>query len=71
MVSSYPIPFNLLTLMSLLCSVQRLILSCLAVDVVSSIGFEKSGDYLAVGDRGGRVVIFQAKHGKHVRIFFS
>lgn len=35
------------------------------VDVVSSIGFEKSGDYLAVGDRGGRVVIFQAKHGKH------
>ena len=54
-----------------LCSVQRLILSCLAVDVVSSIGFEKSGDYLAVGDRGGRVVIFQAKHGKHVRIFFS
>lgn len=57
--------------MSLLCSVQRLILSCLAVDVVSSIGFEKSGDYLAVGDRGGRVVIFQAKHGKHVRIFFS
>ncbi|KAJ6374317.1 hypothetical protein OIU78_029935 [Salix suchowensis] len=40
-------------------------------DVVSSVGFENSGDYLAVGDRGGRVVIFQAKHGKHVRIFFS
>ncbi|KAJ6411791.1 hypothetical protein OIU84_008382 [Salix udensis] len=34
-------------------------------DVVSSVGFENSGDYLAVGDRGGRVVIFQAKHGKH------
>ncbi|CAK7328867.1 unnamed protein product [Dovyalis caffra] len=35
------------------------------VDVVCSIGFEKSGDYIGVGDRGGRVVIFEAKHGKH------
>lgn len=32
------------------------------------MGFEKSGDYLAVGDRGGRVVIFERKDGKYVRI---
>ena len=38
------------------------------VDIISSMGFEKSGDYLAVGDRGGRVVIFERKDGKYVRI---
>ncbi|KAJ4840195.1 hypothetical protein Tsubulata_002946 [Turnera subulata] len=34
------------------------------VDVVSAIGFDKTGDYLAAGDRGGRVVIFERKDGK-------
>jgi len=29
------------------------------VDIVSSIEFDSTGDYLAAGDRGGRVVIFQ------------
>ncbi|OVA20756.1 Protein phosphatase 2A [Macleaya cordata] len=29
------------------------------VDVISAIDFEKKGDYLATGDRGGRVVIFE------------
>ncbi|XP_029129911.1 serine/threonine protein phosphatase 2A 55 kDa regulatory subunit B beta isoform isoform X5 [Cajanus cajan] len=28
-------------------------------DVVTTVAFEKRGDYLAVGDRGGRVVIFE------------
>ncbi|XP_059640257.1 serine/threonine protein phosphatase 2A 55 kDa regulatory subunit B beta isoform-like isoform X2 [Cornus florida] len=36
------------------------------IDVISAIDFEKSGDYLAVGDRGGRVVIFESKAGKNV-----
>ncbi|KAL4566608.1 hypothetical protein LXL04_030728 [Taraxacum kok-saghyz] len=31
------------------------------IDVISAIEFDKSGDYLAVGDRGGRVVIFETK----------
>ncbi|KAI3673526.1 hypothetical protein L6452_39649 [Arctium lappa] len=34
------------------------------IDVISAIEFDKSGDYLAVGDRGGRVVIFEKKAGK-------
>ncbi|XP_021292095.1 serine/threonine protein phosphatase 2A 55 kDa regulatory subunit B beta isoform-like isoform X1 [Herrania umbratica] len=34
------------------------------VDRISAVEFEKSGDYLAVGDRGGRVVIFERKDGK-------
>lgn len=38
------------------------------MDVISAIDFEKSGDYLAAGDRGGRVVIFERKPGKDVRI---
>ncbi|CAL5361990.1 unnamed protein product [Camellia sinensis] len=33
-------------------------------DIISSIEFEKSGDYLAVGDRGGRIVIFERKANK-------
>lgn len=38
------------------------------VDVISAIGFDKRGDHLAIGDRGGRCVIFERKDGKHVRI---
>ncbi|CAI9283844.1 unnamed protein product [Lactuca saligna] len=34
------------------------------IDVISAIEFDKSGDYLAVGDRGGRVVIFETKASK-------
>ncbi|KAL1568227.1 serine/threonine protein phosphatase 2A 55 kDa regulatory subunit B beta isoform-like [Salvia divinorum] len=34
------------------------------IDVISAIEFDKSGDHLAVGDRGGRVVIFQENGGK-------
>ncbi|KVH98928.1 Protein phosphatase 2A, regulatory subunit PR55 [Cynara cardunculus var. scolymus] len=37
------------------------------IDVISAIEFDKSGDYLAVGDRGGRVVIFEKKAGKDVK----
>nr|XP_043606705.1 serine/threonine protein phosphatase 2A 55 kDa regulatory subunit B beta isoform-like [Erigeron canadensis] len=33
------------------------------IDVISAIEFDKSGDYLAVGDRGGRLVIFENKAG--------
>ncbi|XP_024030531.1 serine/threonine protein phosphatase 2A 55 kDa regulatory subunit B beta isoform isoform X2 [Morus notabilis] len=35
------------------------------VDIISAMGFDASGDYLAVGDQGGRVVIFERKDGKH------
>lgn len=30
-----------------------------AVDIISAIEFDKSGDHLATGDRGGRVVLFE------------
>lgn len=43
-------------------------LFCISVDIVSTLEFEKRGDYLAVGDQGGRVVIFERKDGKQVRI---
>ncbi|EPS59255.1 hypothetical protein M569_15553, partial [Genlisea aurea] len=29
------------------------------VDIISAIEFDKSGDHLATGDRGGRVVLFE------------
>lgn len=38
----------------------------LLVDMISAMEFEKSGDYLAVGDRGGRVVVFERKDEKDV-----
>ncbi|XP_057951477.1 serine/threonine protein phosphatase 2A 55 kDa regulatory subunit B beta isoform-like [Malania oleifera] len=34
------------------------------IDTISAIEFEKSGNYLAVGDQGGRVVIFERNDGK-------
>ncbi|KAL8457867.1 hypothetical protein ACS0TY_034841 [Phlomoides rotata] len=34
------------------------------IDIISSIEFDKNGNHLAVGDRGGRIVIFQDKGGK-------
>ncbi|CAH2036415.1 unnamed protein product [Thlaspi arvense] len=41
-----------------------------AVDVISAIEFDHSGDHLATGDRGGRVVLFErtdAKNGSGAR----
>ncbi|XP_010248550.1 PREDICTED: serine/threonine protein phosphatase 2A 55 kDa regulatory subunit B beta isoform-like isoform X3 [Nelumbo nucifera] len=34
------------------------------VDIVSTVEFEKRGDFLATGDRGGRIVIFERTDGK-------
>ncbi|GMN37025.1 hypothetical protein TIFTF001_006473 [Ficus carica] len=34
------------------------------VDIISAIEFDKSGDYLATGDRGGRVVLFERTDSK-------
>ena len=38
-------------------------------DVLSAITFDKSGDYLAVGDRGGRVIIFRFMDLRNSRYF--
>ncbi|CAA2992752.1 serine threonine phosphatase 2A 55 kDa regulatory subunit B beta isoform-like isoform X1 [Olea europaea subsp. europaea] len=35
------------------------------IDIISAVEFDKKGDFLAVGDRGGRVVIFENKAGNH------
>lgn len=37
-----------------------------AVDIISAIEFDKSGDHLATGDRGGRVVLFERTDKKEV-----
>jgi hypothetical protein len=42
-----------------------------AVDIISAIEFDKSGDHLATGDRGGRVVLFERTDTKDVSSFFS
>jgi len=34
------------------------------VDIVSAVEFDESGDYIATGDRGGRVVIFERTQDK-------
>jgi len=39
---------------------------CLAVDIISAIEFDKTGDHLATGDRGGRVVLFERTDRKVV-----
>ncbi|XP_077253585.1 serine/threonine protein phosphatase 2A 55 kDa regulatory subunit B beta isoform-like isoform X2 [Tasmannia lanceolata] len=37
------------------------------VDIISTIEFEKRGAYLATGDRGGRIVLFEKTDGKDHR----
>jgi serine/threonine-protein phosphatase 2A regulatory subunit B len=40
------------------------------VDYVSAIEFDDTGDYIAVGDRGGRIVIFEREEkGEKVFLF--
>ena len=39
-----------------------------SVDIISAIEFDKSGDHLATGDRGGRVVLFERTDGKDVSL---
>ncbi|MBA0683911.1 hypothetical protein Goari_025536, partial [Gossypium aridum] len=34
------------------------------VDIISAIEFDKTGDHLATGDRGGRVVLFERTDAK-------
>lgn len=37
------------------------------VDIISAIEFDKSGEHLATGDRGGRLVLFERADGKDFR----
>lgn len=37
-------------------------LTCSA-DIISTVEFDQTGDYLASGDKGGRVVLFERNHG--------
>ncbi|PIN06903.1 Serine/threonine protein phosphatase 2A, regulatory subunit [Handroanthus impetiginosus] len=41
------------------------------IDIISAIEFDKTGNHLAAGDRGGRVVIFEDKGGKDDIIEFT
>lgn len=43
-----------------------LVLFLFAVDIISAIEFDKTGDHLATGDRGGRVVLFERTDAKDV-----
>lgn len=42
-----------------------------AVDIISAIEFDKTGDHLATGDRGGRVVLFERTDTKEVCFYFE
>ena len=37
-------------------------------DMLTSLKFDKTGDYLALGDKAGRVIIFQHAKGKKSRV---
>jgi hypothetical protein len=37
-------------------------------DIISSVEFDHTGDYLATGDKGGRVVLFERNDGVNIRI---
>lgn len=37
--------------------------------MLTSLSFDKTGEYLAVGDKGGRVIIFRHSEVKNSRYF--
>lgn len=37
-------------------------------DIISAVEFDSTGDYLATGDRGGRVVLFERNEGVRRRL---
>lgn len=39
-------------------------------DIITAVEFDHRGDYLATGDRGGRVVLFERNSGKHCEYKF-
>lgn len=39
-------------------------------DIITAVEFDRQGDYLATGDRGGRVVLFERNKGKHCEYKF-
>lgn len=51
------------------CYSLHIVLVFATVDIISAIEFDKSGDYLATGDRGGRVVLFERTDTKDVYIY--
>ncbi|KAG5458268.1 MAG: hypothetical protein BJ554DRAFT_1539 [Olpidium bornovanus] len=38
--------------------------SYILADIISTVEFDHTGDYLATGDKGGRVVLFERNEGK-------
>ena len=51
-----------------ICSHSSVLL--LPVDIISAIEFDKSGEHLATGDRGGRVVLFERTDGRDVSLLW-
>ncbi len=47
---------------------ETCVLTAIAADIISAIEFDASGQHLATGDRGGRVVLFErvASQGVHL-----
>lgn len=41
----------------------------LLADIISSVEFDHTGDYLATGDKGGRVVLFERNDGVNVSMW--
>lgn len=41
--------------------------ACPAADVISAVEFDSEGSYLATGDKGGRVVLFEKVSSQQVR----
>ena len=54
--------------MTMLDRQRQTIRACCAADIISAIEFDASGQHLATGDRGGRVVLFERVAIQNVRL---
>jgi len=50
-------------------SVRIMLTLIIVADIISTVEFDQTGNYLATGDKGGRVVLFERNEG--VRLCLS
>ena len=58
-IGTNPFPPSLSTLTFLIFVLFFFFLGWIVADIISTVEFDHTGDYLATGDKGGRVVLFE------------
>ena len=56
--------------LSLICPISAANANLLSADIISTVEFDSTGNYLATGDKGGRVVLFERNEMVRASTYF-